>query len=392
MGDRIPTITLRKKAVKRLRAGHPWAFRGDVMAAPPELAPGDVVDAVDVSGHLAGRGFYNPASLITFRMVSREAEALDEAFWRRRLETALALRDLVVPPGDTACRLVHAEADGLPGLVVDRYEDILVVQSLTAGVERRVSTWLPLLVELTSARAVLARNDPKARDLEGLPRRKHPLHGEVPAEVVVTENGYRFVVDLEGGQKTGAFLDQRENRAAAARYARGRVLDAFCYQGWFGIQCASQADEVVAVDGSQPALDMVARNADLNGTDNVRTVRDNVFDYLYRLDKEGERFDLVLLDPPAFAKSKQSVETAVKGYKEINLRAMRLLPAGGILVTSSCSFHLSETRFLEVLENAARDGRRVIQVLEKRTQARDHPILLTHPESYYLKCFVVRVL
>ncbi len=391
MGDQA-TITLSKRAAKRLRSGHPWAFRSDVREASPGLSQGDIVDAVDPSGHFIGRGFHNPLSLIAFRMVARDTEALDLPFWRRRLEAALALRQSVVPATDTACRLVHAEADGIPGLVVDRYGKFLVLQALTAGIDRMLPMWAGLLTELTDASGILARNDPKARELEGLPREKRVLLGDVPPEIVVTENGYDFAVDIHSGQKTGAFLDQRENRAAASTYARGRVLDAFCYQGWFGIQCAHKAREVVAVDGSQPALDSVAKNAALNDATNVKPVRANVFDYLYQLDKSSERFDLILLDPPAFAKSRQAIGAALKGYKEINLRAMRLLPPGGILVTSSCSFHLSESQFLNVLETAARDGRRTVQILEKRTQSRDHPILLTHPESYYLKCFVLRVM
>lgn len=386
------TITIVKKGAKRLRGGHPWAFRGEISAASPDLAPGSVVKAIDELGYLIGLGFYNAKTLITFRLITRQDEVIDRAFWKRRLERALALRRQVLDPQDDTGRMIHAEADGIPGLIADRYGSVLVVQLLTAGIERERAQWIELLREVYQPHAILARNDQKPRELEGLIQEKVALYGEVPPELIVKENGIRLIVDPWNGQKTGAFLDQRENRVAIRPFAKGKVLDAFCYQGWFALHCAPTAEKVIALDGSAPAVEMVRRNATLNGFENIEAVQENVFDYLYAADKRGDRFDTILLDPPAFAKSKDSIEAGVKGYKEINLRAMRLLPEGDILVTSSCSYHLSEERFLTVVEEAARDGGRQIQVLEKRTQGKDHPLLLTHPESYYLKCFILRVL
>lgn len=388
----MQTIVIVKKGARRLRGGHPWAFRGEITEQGRAGTPGSIVRAVDENGFLVGLGFYNPATLISFRLITRHDEPIDRAFWSRRLTRAQALRSLVLNPEDDTGRMVHAEADGIPGLIVDKYGDLLSIQTLTAGIELEKSQWVDLLLEHYQPKAILARNDQKTRELEGLAQEKLALHGTVPHELVVRENGLRFWVDPWNGQKTGAFLDQRENRVAVRAYARGRMLDAFTYQGWFAINCGNQAGEIQALDGSAPALEMVKRNAELNGFSNILPVHTNVFDFLYAADKNGERYDTILLDPPAFAKSKQSIEAGVKGYKEINLRAMRLLPEGGILVTSSCSYHLSEERFLEVVEEAARDTGRQIQVLEKRTQGRDHPLLLTHPESYYLKCFILRVL
>lgn len=388
----MQTIVITKKGAKRIRGGHPWAFRGELIEREGRTDPGKLVRAVDEHGWLVGLGFYNPASLISFRLVSRQEEVVDEAFWGKRLVRAAALRRQVLGPGDTAGRWVHAEADGIPGLIVDRYGDVLVVQTLIAGIEQQVPMWISLLRELHNPSAILARNDQKPRELEGLTQEKKALFGEVPKELVVFENGLKFSVDLWNGQKTGAFLDQRENRLAVRPYAHGKVLDAFTYQGWFAVNCAVGDAEVTALDGSAPALEIARKNAELNGCKHFKTELGNVFDWLYAADKREERFDMILLDPPAFAKNRQSIEAGIKGYKEINLRAMRLLPEGGVLVTSSCSFHMSEERFLAVIEEAARDGGRQIQLLEKRTQGRDHPILLTHPESYYLKCLVLRVL
>jgi len=386
------TIKIAKKGAKRLRGGHPWAFRGEILDVSPGVEAGAIVRAVDEQGFLIGQGYFNANTLITFRLITRHDTPIDRAYWSGRLALAAALRSRVIPAGDTAGRLVHAEADGIPGLIVDRYDRLLVVQTLTAGIERELPMWVDLLREHFAPDAILARNDQKTRELEGLTQEKKALHGEVPEGIVVVENGLRFWVDPWNGQKTGAFLDQRENRVAAKAYAQGRVLDAFCYQGWFAVNCGRGADRILALDGSAPALEMVRKNAELNGLTHIDTVHTNVFDYLYAADKAKERFDLILLDPPAFAKSKTTIDSGIRGYKEINLRAMRMLPEGGILVTSSCSFHLSEERFLAVIDEAARDGGRQVQILEKRTQGRDHPILLTHPESYYLKCFILRVL
>ena len=388
----MQTIVIVKKGAIRLRDGHPWAFKGEITESGSKAAPGSVVRAVDEAGKLIGLGFYNANTVISFRMITRQDETIDRDFWRRRLKRAQALRELVLNPQDDTGRMIHAEADGIPGLIVDRYGDLLTIQTLIAGIDRERALWVELLQEHYRPRAILARNDQKNRELEGLEQEKVALYGEVPKELIIQENGLKFWVDPWNGQKTGAFLDQRENRVAVRAYARGRMLDAFAYQGWFAINCATRANEVTALDASAPAVEMVRRNASLNGSTNVQAVQTDVFDFLTAAVKRGEKYDTILLDPPAFAKTRQTIEAGVKGYKEINLRAMRMPPEGGILVTSSCSYHLSEERFLAVVVEAARDTGRQIQVLEKRTQGRDHPLLLTHPESYYLKCFILRVL
>jgi 23S rRNA (cytosine1962-C5)-methyltransferase len=285
---------------------------------------------------------------------------------------------------------VHGEGDGLPSLVVDRYGEYLSVQTLSQGTERAKSEIVDVLVELLKPRGIVERNDPKVRTLEGLEQTVSVLQGEVPERVVVSEGDVRLGVDLRGGQKTGLFLDQRENHLAARRYAHGRVLDAFCYDGGFALSVARESERVTAVDLSAEALERVRTNAAENGITNVETRDANVFDLLHELDARGERFDTVILDPPAFAKSKDAIPKAARGYKQINLRALRILRPGGCLITCSCSYHIHEDDFEAILADAAADARVSVTVVEKRRQARDHPILLGVPETYYLKCFVLR--
>ena len=314
---------------------------------------------------------------------------LAAADWRRR----------IVADAD-AYRLVHAEGDYLPGLIVDRYGDCFVLQTLTRGMDALKPMWTELLVEEFQPRLIVERNDAKVRQLEGLPMVNSVLYSAVGqaaslpvmSEFVITENGIKFQVDLLEGQKTGAFLDQRENRLAAMNYASGRGLDCFSFHGSFALHLASDCDSVTAVDISEPAIESAKRNAELNNITNIEFVAANVFDRLRDYDDAGERFDTIVLDPPAFAKNRGALEGALRGYKEINLRALRLLNPGGVLITCSCSYHVGEELFLEMLKEAARDAGRQIQVVEKRTQGRDHPILLTVPETYYLKCVVLRVM
>src|SRR5262245_1608191 len=373
----------------RIERGHPWVFRSDV-ARTDEAPPGAIVEVRGPKGEPLGYAFYSSRSEIRLRMVER-GESLSESFLADRLERAIAWRRTVAAEAP-ACRLVHGEGDGIPSLVVDRYGDYLVVQTLSQATERRKDEIVAVLVERLRPRGVLERNDPRVRSLEGLEPRVSLLHGEVPDEIEVRENGILFRTSLWKGQKTGLFLDQRENHLAARAYARGRTLDAFTYDGGFALNVASVADEVLAVDVSGEALARVERNAALNALGNV-SVRDaNAFDLLRALDDGGERFDTVILDPPAFAKSKDAVEKARRGYKEINLRALRLLKPGGCLVTCSCSYHVHEDDFERILADASADAEAEVLVVEKRRQARDHPIVLGVPETYYLKCFILRKL
>jgi 23S rRNA (cytosine1962-C5)-methyltransferase len=287
---------------------------------------------------------------------------------------------------------VHGEGDGLPSVIVDRYGDYLAIQTLSQATDRLKPELVALLQELLQPKGILERNDPRVRRLEGLEQTTGLLHGEVPATVVVEEDGVRFEADLWKGQKTGLFLDQRENHLMARRYARGRVLDAFTYNGGFALHVASRAESVLAVDVSKEAVERVRANAALNGLTNVEAVEANVFDLLQERVRAGERFSTVILDPPAFAKSKDAVEKARRGYKEINLRALKLLEPGGCLITCSCSYHVHEDELEQILAAAAVDAGSSVAVVEKRRQARDHPVVLGVPETYYLKCFVLRKL
>ena len=385
----LPPVVISKRGESRVRSGHPWIFRSDVTRAGG-VPPGAVVRVFGPTGRPLGFAFFSSKSEIQLRMVER-GDTLSPTFLRDRLEAARAWREAVAP-GAEACRLVHGEGDGIPSLVVDRYGEYLVVQTLSQATEALKREITATLVALFQPKGILERNDPRVRTLEGLSQEVGVLHGEVPEGVTVTENGVRFEADLWRGQKTGLFLDQRENHAMARSYAKGRVLDGFTYNGGFGLQVAAQSTEVVAVDVSAEAVARVQRNAALNGIANVTAREANVFDYLHDLDGRGERFDTVILDPPAFAKSKSAVEKARRGYKEINLRALKLLRPGGCLVTCSCSYHVHESDLEAILAEAAVDAQATVSVVEKRRQARDHPILLGVPETYYLKCFVLRKL
>jgi 23S rRNA (cytosine1962-C5)-methyltransferase len=382
-------VVVSRKGQARIERGHPWVFRSDVLKDGGATA-GAVVRVVDPRGMPLGFALWSSRSEIRLRMIER-GEALGESFLRDRIERALRWREAVAA-GAEAYRAVHGEGDGLPSLVVDRYGDYLVVQTLSQGTERAKAEVVDALVGLLNPKGILERNDPRVRTLEGLEPTVSVLHGEVKEAVLVSEGDVRFRVDLRKGQKTGLFLDQRENHLAARQYARGRVLDGFTYDGGFALQVARQSDEVTAVDLSAESLERVKANAALNGLANVTTCDANVFDLLKQLDQRGERFDTVILDPPAFAKSKDAVAKAVRGYKEINLRALKILKPGGCLVTCSCSYHIHEEDFEAILADAAVDARATVTVVEKRRQARDHPVVLGVPETSYLKCFVLRKL
>jgi 23S rRNA (cytosine1962-C5)-methyltransferase len=386
MATDSPTVTISPRGEQRLRGGHPWIYRSDVVEA--RAGAGDIVAVHGVKGRVLGSALYSDASQIALRMLAHGHVPADERLIEARIDAALAFRASLAIDG-TAYRLVHGEADLLPSLVVDRYGDYLVVQTLSQGMDRLQRFVVQALVDRLHPRGILARNDPRARVLDGLPQSVDVLWGEIPESVAVTESGIHYDVDLRRGQKTGLFLDQRENREAAARYARGRVLDCFSYNGGFALMLASRAQETIAFDISEEAVARVRANAQRNGLQ-VDARVGNVFDELRGLDRVGERFDTIVLDPPAFAKTKQAIEKAVTGYKEINLRALRLLNPGGFLVTCSCSYHVSEGTFAQIVHEAALDAGTHVTVVEKRMQGRDHPVLLGVPETYYLKCFIVR--
>jgi 23S rRNA (cytosine1962-C5)-methyltransferase len=383
------SVVISTKGVERLRAGHPWVYRSDIRSAQAEA--GAIVRVMDERGRFHGRAFYSDKSQIAVRLLTRENMPVDRAFFAERLRRAAAYRETVVE--NTDCyRLVHGEADLLPSIVIDRYGDYLVLQTLSQASERQKDLIVEILVEQFSPKGILERNDPKVRLLEGLPQSVGVLHGEVPAEILAKENGITFVYDLAKGQKTGSFLDQRENHWAARRYASGEVLDCFSYQGGFALTIADECEHVEAVDMGAPALEVARRNQELNGIVNVTFREGNTFDLLKEYDEVGRRFQMVILDPPAFAKNRDSLEAATRGYKEINLRALKILAPGGYLVTCSCSYHLSERLFLQLIAEAANDAKKNVVVVERRTQAQDHPILLTMPETHYLKTLIIKVL
>jgi 23S rRNA (cytosine1962-C5)-methyltransferase len=377
-----------------VRGGHPWVYRSDVADVVGAEA-GAVVEVRGPRNRMLGHALFSDQSQITIRMISRAVSPhevpIDEAFWRARLAAAIRFRD-ALRINATAFRLVHGEGDLLPSLIVDRYGDYLVMQTLSQGMDRLAPTLVGLLAELTGAKGILARNDPKVRTLEGLDQKVEVLYGTVPEAIPVDEAGIRYTVDPWHGQKTGLFLDQRENREAAARYARGRMLDCFSYHGGFALVLASHCDSVEALDVSADAVERITANAVANGITNLSAREANVFDELRHLEREGARYDTIVLDPPAFAKNKASIPNALAGYKEINLRALRLLNPGGFLVTCSCSYNVDEATFGEVVLNAAADAHAAVNVVEKRMQGRDHPVLLGVPETYYLKSFILRKL
>ncbi len=382
-------VRVNRKAADRVASGHPWIFSSDVTGRG-EAAPGDVVQVVDHKGRAIGIAHYSSSSQICLRLLSQRVETVDAHFYEQKLAAALELRRSVVCDAD-AYRLVHAEADSLPGLIVDRYGDYLSVQTLDQGMDRAKDWIVAGLVNLLAPKGIVLRNDAAVRRKEELPLETVVAYGEIPPAVAVRINSLQFHADLLGGQKTGIFLDQRENYVAAARYARGRALDCFTSSGGFALHLASKCESVEAVDSSAEALAMAERNRTANDIGNVEFREANVFDLLAGYSSARREFSMVILDPPAFAKARDSLDGAARGYKEINLRALRLLGPGGVLVTCSCSHHMSEARLLEIVAAASLDVGRRLRVLERRTQSQDHPILLTVPETHYLKCLILQV-
>ncbi len=387
-------VVLKGGKDKRIRSGHLWIYQGEIGIIGIGVKSGEVVEVLDNRGRFLGLGYYNHSSKIAVRLLTTNREAIDAAFFRRRLEQALVYRQRVRP--DATCyRLVYGEGDLLPGLVVDRFEDYLVVQFLTMGMDVNRDLIINLLVELCQPRGIIERSDLSVRHLEDLPERSGCVYGECPSSLLIRDNGLQFQVNLLEGQKTGYFLDQSANRATLAQYAKGRkVLDCFCHVGSFAIHAAAYgAASVLGVDISEDATALATENARLNGLEaNCRFKTANAFDFLREQVSKKENYDLVILDPPAFTKSKQALEGAIRGYKEINLRGLRLLQPGGIFVTCSCSHHLHPELFWDIINMAAMDAKRRIRMIERRTQGLDHPILVGVPETEYLKYFIFEVM
>ncbi|MBI3611435.1 MAG: class I SAM-dependent rRNA methyltransferase [Nitrospirae bacterium] len=387
----LSVLTIKPQATKRLKTGHPWIFSNELVRLPKELEPGRLVDVKSRSGEWIGRGYFNPRSLIAVRLLSREPVDIDENFLERKISRAQAFRE-PWPSGEEAYRVVFGEADGLPGLIIDRYGSVLAVQFLTAGMDRLTEPILKVLVKRFQPVAVVARNDTAARSLEGLPQEKRLLYGEVPPAVVIQKNGLSFEVDVLEGQKTGFFLDQSENyRQMDGPAHNARVLDAFCYTGAWGLHAARYgAKEVIGLDSSEKAVLQAQRNAERNGLTSIcNFIREDVFEGLRRLHAAGERFDTIILDPPAFAKSRPKVRQAIRGYKEINRLAMMLLSPAGTLITCSCSHLVGNEMFREMLVSAAADAKKSFYITAWRTQGRDHPVDLSIPETHYLKCVIL---
>lgn len=381
-----------KNKEKRVEYGHPWIYRSDIASVETGVNPGDIVDIYSSMNKFLGRGLYNPKSQISLRFLTYEHEPIDYGFFYNRIKAAWEYRKKVADTG--SCRVVFAESDFLPALIVDKFSDILVLQTSALGIERYKTEFVDILCDLIKPQGVYERNDIPVRKLEGLQQVKGFLRGSFDTNVQMTENGIRFVVDVAEGQKTGYFLDQKENRAALKPFVKAaKVLDCFSHTGSFALHAGGYgAASVLGLDISEHAVETAAANARLNGLESMcRFESANVFDRLREYHDCGERFDTIILDPPAFTKSRSSVEGAIRGYKEINLRAMKILNSGGFLVTCSCSHHIDPEMFMDIVYNAGIDSRRKVRLIEYRSQAKDHPVLLAAPETEYLKCAILQI-
>ena len=384
------TVKISRRGAERLKSGHVWVYRSDIVNAET-VPPGALVKVADERGKFLASALYSTASQIAIRILSREPVTDLQALLRQRIDDALAYRERVVQNSD-AYRLIFSEADFLPGLIVDRYDDLLSFQVLTQAMNADAvrDTVLAELTAKLKPAAIVERVEPRIRELEQLPTKNSGVIQGEKTSTVVTMNGIKFSYDALAGQKTGAFLDQRENYSAATRYARGKALDVFCYHGGFALHLAPRCDSVTGVDSSRPALEVADKNAALNHRE-IEWIEANSFDLLRDYASRGPQYDVVVLDPPAFAKTRRELDSAIRGYKELNLRALKLLRPGGILVTCSCSYHVSPAAFLEVVADCARDVHRNLRLLESRGQSKDHPILLNVPETAYLKCLIFLV-
>ncbi len=384
-------VAVTRKGQQRLEQGHLWIYRSDITLKGKDPLPGSIVKVLSAKKEFLGQAFYSSLSQIALRMLTSSKETIDDNFWKQRLQTAFNLRNKVVNNSE-AYRLLHGEADLIPSLVIDRYQNYFVIQTLSQSTDLLKDTWVKLLADLFQPEAIVERNDVKVRKLEGLSEQIGLLMGSLPKELIIKQNSLAFYANLLEGQKTGLFLDQRENHLTAQKYAQGKALDCFTFNGGFALNMAQTANTVLAVDVSENAITQAKKNADLNNITNISFEVANVFDLLKNLDEQKELFDTIVLDPPAFAKNRGAVAAAIRGYKEINLRAIKLLKPGGILISCTCSYNVSEEVFLGIIQSAATDAGRQLQLLEKRSQSRDHPILLSVPETYYLKCMILRVL
>jgi 23S rRNA (cytosine1962-C5)-methyltransferase len=388
----IPLVKISARGASRLKDGHVWVYRSDIVSAE-DVPPGSLVRVLDHRGQPLGHALYSSSSQIAIRLIAHEPVADFPALLRERITEAIAYREGIVHDSN-AYRVIFSEADFLPGLIVDRYHDILSMQILTQAMDAEIvrQTLTSELTDRLIPASMIERVDPRVRQLEDLPPRASGLVQGEKASTIFTMNGVQFQFDALEGQKTGAFLDQRENYAAAAQYAHGDALDVFCYQGGFALHLLPRCSHVTGVDSSRAALEVADQNAALNRRDQsqpeIEWIEANAFDLLKDYSASGRRYDTIILDPPAFAKSKRDLDAALRGYKELNLRALKMLRPGGVLVTCSCSYHVSQADFLGVLADTARDAHRTLRVVEVRGQAKDHPILLNVPETAYLKCVI----
>ncbi len=384
---------IRLKSSRRLLSGHLWIFSNEVSSSLRGFQKGELVEILDRGGGFLGIGYVNPNSLIAIRVLSRRKVSIDVEFFKRRFSDALAYRKMIYPE-EESYRVVFSDSDLLPGLIVDRFGDVAVVQILTAGMEALKDMIFSALETILNPDVIVVKNDSPFRELEGLTTETYVLKGELNGPTIVEENGYRFEIDIPGGQKTGFFLDQRENRTTFSRLVKGGIgLDLFSYVGAWGIQIASKAEKVICVDSSKNAVNLIKNNADLNNlTDKVEALCDDVFDFLDRERIEKNKYDFIVLDPPAFVKSKASLKRAISGYRALNANAILILKKGGLLATSSCSHHISPEGFLDILRYAAKVTNRYVRVIEFKYQAKDHPFLLAMPETRYLKCAILQVM
>lgn len=384
------TLTVGKRGAERINNGHLWVYRSDIKDTK-KIRGSSIVSVRDERKRFIGKAFYSDRSEIALRFLTRQDETIERDWWRNRFLEAAKRRENYKAKTN-AFRLIFSEGDLIPSLIVDVYDDVFVIQTLSQGTDILLSLFVDLLKEEFNPRSVIERNDVKVRELEGLELRSGVLYGDASEEIQIEQDGIKFSVSPLGGQKTGSFLDQRENHSKVREFAHGRSLDCFTFNGGFALNLAKVCESVVAVDISDDAIALAKRNAELNEITNVDFQTANVFDALREFENRGEKFDTIVLDPPAFAKNRASVRAALRGYKEINLRALKLLNKNGYLVTSSCSYHLKEDMFLSVIEEASNDAGRRVQLVERRTQSQDHPILLGMPETYYLKCMILKVI
>ena len=382
---------LRATRESRVRSGHPWVFASDIEKVEGEFTPGDIVNVESTKGTFLGKAFYNPNSQISLRMLTYKDENIDYQFFKKRVETAWEYRKQFADP--MSCRLIYSESDFLPGLIADKFSDVIVIQSMSLGIERWKNEIVQAIAEVVHPLGIYERSDVPVRRLEGMEQVTGLLYGEVPDRVEMKENGITFMVDVKNGQKTGFFLDQKENRFEVMRVCKdAKVLDCFCHNGSFALHAAKAgAKSVLGVDISEEAVEVARENARINGLANAEFEVHNCFDHLRELTDAKEKYDVVILDPPAFTKTRQAVERALRGYKEINLRGLKLVRDGGYLVSCSCSQHVSSEQFISMINTAARDAKKRVRMVEFRTAGHDHPILPASPETQYLKCAIMQI-